>query len=100
MLAVVGNKCDCPAGFNFSTAQQFAREIGATAFKTSAKTGEGVQELFETVAMQLLKRHNEEQKLRGRDNYSSMGSANSSYRQQDDVLYLTEPRDTSKSKCC
>lgn len=89
MLAVVGNKCDCPSTFDFAKAQQFAKEIGALVFRTSAKTGDGVQNLFESVAVQLLKRHEEEEKLRGREN-SSLEGSQTSYGRRDDVLFLAE----------
>lgn len=101
MLAVVGNKCDCNSSFNFAKAQQFAQEIGALVFRTSAKTGDGVQNLFESVAVQLLKRHEEEEKLRGRENSSLEGSQMSYGRRGDDVLYLAENSKRDKGgRCC
>ncbi|GAB9473018.1 hypothetical protein Gpo141_00010181 [Globisporangium polare] len=101
VLAVVGNKCDCNSSFNFAKAQQFAQEIGALVFRTSAKTGDGVQNLFESVAVQLLKRHEEEEKLRGRENSSLEGSQVSYGRRGDDVLYLAENSKRDKGgRCC
>ncbi|TYZ69076.1 hypothetical protein PybrP1_008454 [[Pythium] brassicae (nom. inval.)] len=103
VLAVVGNKCDCPSAFDFAKAQQFAKEIGALVFRTSAKTGDGVQQLFESVAVQLLKRHEEEEKLRGRENSSLEGSQASGYGRRDDVLYLAENAKRDKGRgggCC
>ncbi|KAF4316459.1 hypothetical protein BBO99_00008679 [Phytophthora kernoviae] len=68
VLAVVGNKSDVSASsFDFAKVQQFADEIGALVFRTSAKTGEGVQSLFESLAVQLLKKHDQEERTRGRD---------------------------------
>lgn len=67
VLALVGNKSDCPSSFNFAVAQQFAREIGAMTFCTSAKSGEGVNQLFERVGEQLLAQHDAEQRKRQRD---------------------------------
>lgn len=51
VLAIVGNKCD---KYEFeeveeATARAFAKEIGATFSLTSAKTGDGIEKLFDTV---------------------------------------------------
>ncbi|EQC34125.1 hypothetical protein SDRG_08334 [Saprolegnia diclina VS20] len=54
VLALVGNKCDLPTNFNFGLAETYAREIGATAHRTSAQSGHGVTEMFETVSRGLL----------------------------------------------
>ncbi|CAH0521984.1 unnamed protein product [Peronospora belbahrii] len=77
VLAVVGNKSDVSSSFDFSKAQQFANEIGALVFRTSAKTGEGVQSLFESLAVQLLKKHDQEQRTRGRDGLRAGTAASS-----------------------
>ncbi|DAZ99458.1 TPA: hypothetical protein N0F65_001643 [Lagenidium giganteum] len=100
VLAVVGNKCDCAssATFGFSKAQEFAQEIGAMVFRTSAKTGDGVQNLFESVAAMLLKRHDEEERARAREN-SSLEGSQASYARQTDVLRL-DPEPNPRKKCC
>ncbi|KDO33143.1 hypothetical protein SPRG_01955 [Saprolegnia parasitica CBS 223.65] len=54
VLALVGNKCDLPTDFNFGLAEAYAKEIGATAHRTSAQSGHGVTEMFETVSRGLL----------------------------------------------
>jgi GTPase SAR1 family protein len=94
VLAVVGNKCDVASSFNFAKAQQFAQEIGALVFRTSAKTGDGVQNLFESVAVQLLKRHEEEERARGREHSSLEGSQ---YSRRDNVLHVAEDPKVDKS---
>lgn len=100
VLAVVGNKCDVSSSFDFAKAQRFAQEIGALVFRTSAKTGDGVQNLFESVAVQLLKRHEAEERTRGREN-SSLEGSQVSYGRRDDVLYLSENAKRDKGgKCC
>jgi Ras-related protein Rab-21 len=98
VLALVGNKCDSPSEFEFTKAQEFAKEIGASVFKTSAKTGDGVHELFETVAMDLLKKHDEKEMLRKRSTPTNTAKP-------EDVLFLTDSKNRSsssskKSKCC
>lgn len=102
MLAVVGNKCDCPSTFDFTQAQQFAKEIGATVFRTSAKTGDGVSTLFDTVGEQLLKKHDEEERNREREQ-SVMGTNTHGRRGGGDgVLHVVDAsqREEKKNKGC
>ena len=56
VLAVVGNKCDCyeTEAVDESEARSFAQEIGATFMLTSAKTGDGIETLFDTLIRQYL----------------------------------------------
>ncbi|TMW58112.1 hypothetical protein Poli38472_011700 [Pythium oligandrum] len=96
VLAVVGNKCDCPSSFNFAVAQQFAQEIGAMVFRTSAKTGDGVANLFESVGEQLLKKHDEEEKRRTLE--SSSSSRGGSGRMG--PIVIDGPKQEPKHKCC
>ncbi|RHZ22044.1 hypothetical protein DYB26_004651 [Aphanomyces astaci] len=63
VLAVVGNKCDLATSFDFGLTEAFAREIGATAHRTSARSGQGVTDMFETVSRALLKKHLESERL-------------------------------------
>lgn len=51
VLAVVGNKCDKYEleEVDEGEARKFAKEIGATFALTSAKTGDGIEKLFDTV---------------------------------------------------
>jgi hypothetical protein len=106
VLAVVGNKSDVPSDFDFAKAQQFADEIGALVFRTSAKTGEGVQSLFESLAMQLLKKHDQEQRTRGRDGSragSAAGAGSYGYGGQSPVILSQANASGSKASkggCC
>ncbi|RLN92974.1 hypothetical protein BBJ28_00024207 [Nothophytophthora sp. Chile5] len=107
LQAVVGNKCDCASSFDFAKAQQFADEIGALVFRTSAKTGEGVQTLFESLAVQLLKKHDQEQRTRGRDGSRAGSSARAGsfgYGGQSPVILSQASSSaggkSSKSGCC
>ena len=57
VLAVVGNKSDLYEEENLadeSQAKEFAKEINATFFLTSAKSGDGIEKLFNTLADQYL----------------------------------------------
>ena len=57
ILAVVGNKSDLYEGDNLAdenAAKDFANKIGATFMLTSAKTGEGVDKLFDTLTDRFL----------------------------------------------
>ena len=51
-IVIAGNKCDREQERNISReeAQEYARSIGATHISTSAKTGKGVDELYNTIA--------------------------------------------------
>ena len=57
VIAVCGNKCDLEdkREVSFDTAQEVASSLGATYFETSAKTGAGIERLFQTTASQALK---------------------------------------------
>ncbi|CAI5718188.1 unnamed protein product [Hyaloperonospora brassicae] len=107
VLAVVGNKSDVPSSFDFRKAQAFADKIGARVFRTSAKTGEGVQALFESLAVQLLKKHDQEQRARGR-NVSRAGNATGAsafgHDSQNNSVILSQAHGngnkSSKNGCC
>ena len=52
VLAVVGNKCDLYESDNLANEEQakaFAKEINATFMLTSAKSGDGIEKLFNTL---------------------------------------------------
>ena len=52
VLGVVGNKCDLYESDNLANEEQaknFAKEIKATFMLTSAKTGDGIEKLFDTL---------------------------------------------------
>ena len=73
ILAVVGNKSDLYEGDNLTdenVARDFAKEIGATFILTSAKSGEGVEKLFDTLTDRFLSpefnpKYEEMMKLKG-----------------------------------
>ena len=57
VLAVVGNKCDLYESDSLANEQQakdFAKEINATFMLTSAKSGDGIEKLFNTITDQYL----------------------------------------------
>ena len=73
ILAVVGNKSDLFEGDNLADenyAKDFAKEIGATFHLVSAKSGEGINKLFDTVVDRFLSpefqiKYEEMMKLKG-----------------------------------
>ena len=55
VLSIVGNKCDVNTEFDFAKAQDYAASLGdARAFRTSALSGEGVEDVFVDTAKRLL----------------------------------------------
>lgn len=50
VICLAGNKCDKPATFDLSKCDSLAKTLGGSFFRTSALTGEGVQEIFETLS--------------------------------------------------
>jgi hypothetical protein len=58
LIAVACNKCDLSSRREVSMeqAQEFAASLGATLFETSAKTNQGVEELFLDLSAKLLQR--------------------------------------------
>jgi small GTP-binding protein len=50
VICLAGNKCDKAATFDLSKCEALAKSLGGVYFPTSALTGEGVQEIFETLA--------------------------------------------------
>ncbi|KAJ0405876.1 hypothetical protein P43SY_001608 [Pythium insidiosum] len=102
VLAVVGNKCDCASSFNFALAQQFAQEIGAMVFRTSAKTGDGVANLFDSVGEALLRKHDDDARRRAREDSALEHSSYAGGRRAPNVIDLSDDaaaRD-DKKKCC
>jgi len=47
---IIGNKCDLPAKVPMEVVQKFAADHKATFIQTSAKTGEGIENIFVTLA--------------------------------------------------
>jgi small GTP-binding protein len=59
-LVIVGNKVDERTdgfGVSFEEGQEFAQRYGTRYTEVSAKTGEGISDLFEMVARNLIKNH-------------------------------------------
>ena len=58
LIAVACNKCDLSSRREVSMeqAQDFANSLGATLFETSAKSNQGVEELFLDLSAKLLQR--------------------------------------------
>jgi len=52
---LVGNKCDLKAAVQAKEVQGLSKKLEIPVFETSAKTGKGVNEMFEALARELLK---------------------------------------------
>ncbi len=50
VICLAGNKCDKAASFDLAKCDSLAKTLGGSFFRTSALTGEGVQEIFETLS--------------------------------------------------
>jgi Ras-related protein Rab-21 len=59
LIAIACNKCDLSSRRQVSVeqAQDFASSLGAMLFETSAKTNQGVEELFLDLSANLLQQH-------------------------------------------
>ncbi|KAA0199858.1 hypothetical protein HAZT_HAZT001334 [Hyalella azteca] len=92
VLAIAGNKSDLSANrvVDCTTAQQYAEEVGAFHFETSARLNEGVEELFLDLSRRMLAVSATQQQ---QQQHSSSGG-----------LQLTDDDDqinnTSKRACC
>lgn len=62
MLAIAANKCDLEAERKVpvETIGSYAQEIGAKVFNTSAKTGLGLERVFEDIAKRILVQQHED----------------------------------------
>ena len=47
MICLVGNKCDMPSQVDQNETEIMAQSIGLPSYFVSAKTGEGVEKMFE-----------------------------------------------------
>lgn len=75
MLTLAENKCDLKEegeGVSEEDAASYAKSIDATLFLTSAKTGQGVEELFEFIAKKRLEMELEAIRM-GREKEASQG---------------------------
>lgn len=50
VICIAGNKCDHASAFDLTQAEAYATSVNATFFRTSALTGEGVQEVFDALS--------------------------------------------------
>lgn len=100
MLVLVGNKVDLTENLavNKNSAKEYAGSIGASFLETSALTNTGVQDVFNAVAMEMVKRAESDENSSLRI-YSQDGknqwNHNSSHVSLDDSSVLEE-----RDKCC
>lgn len=74
VICLAGNKCDKPATFDLSKCGALARSLGGVYFSTSALTGEGVQEIFETLARRVAEVFRTNRGDHGKDQALKLGS--------------------------
>ncbi len=91
ILTIASNKADvasaAPVSVSPDDAQRYANSIGASLFETSAKTGKGIEDLFNDLAQKLLDKHLASQSTE-RDNTSGGG------------VSLTDNSGQSGGRCC
>jgi small GTP-binding protein len=87
VVCLAGNKCDKPSTFNLASCEELANSMGATFIPTSALTGQGVDQAFETLSRKIAETH----KAKKSDN-----------RDMDILRLNAAPQETKKEKggCC
>lgn len=55
MICLVGNKCDMPSQIEENDIQMLSQSIGLPSYFVSAKTGEGVERMFNDICEKLIK---------------------------------------------
>jgi Ras-related protein Rab-21 len=68
LICLVGNKCDMPSQLEDSEVSQLSGSIGLPSYFVSAKTGEGVEKMFQEICERLiqtasLRRKNDQARL-------------------------------------
>jgi small GTP-binding protein len=84
VICLAGNKCDKPAKFNLGACEELAASIGASFVKTSAYTGEGVDEVFETLSRKIAEVYKAKVKAEVKD----------------DTLKLNSSQTKTETSCC
>lgn len=85
VICLAGNKCDKQPRFNLSACEELAASLDATFVKTSALTGEGVDEIFETLSKKIADVYKAKVKAETKDA---------------DTLKLSASQAKSESTCC
>eukprot|EP01035_Chromulina_nebulosa_P019585 gene19585-25488_t len=67
VVCLAGNKCDKQAKFNLTACEELASSLGATFTKTSALTGEGVDQIFELLSRKIADVYKAKMKLEAKD---------------------------------
>lgn len=90
LLYLVGNKSDLESEVTDEQCETMASELDAVFRKVSAKTGEGVQELFEMIAEKVV----ETESAYARQESSTGGQ------EAVDIICVSQKGETSGKKCC
>jgi len=91
VIALAGNKCDKPAKYDLKMCDELAASVGASFHKTSAVTGEGVNQVFENLCKNIADAYRAK-------NPNSNGSSQS--QREADVLKLAGSSNNKQSGGC
>lgn len=90
LLYLVGNKSDLESEVSDEQCKSLASELDAIYKKVSAKTGEGVQELFETIAERVVEL----------DSTYTKQDSSTSGEEAIDIINVNPKGESGKKKCC
>jgi len=68
VICIAGNKCDRAATFDLKKANELAESNEGVFFRTSAMTGEGVEQLFETLSRDIAETFAKNKRQLSKDN--------------------------------
>ena len=83
VICLAGNKCDKTPTFNMEECEKEAAALGAKFFKTSALTGDGINEVFESLSISVV------------DVYKNKNSPDKT-----DTIDVNQSTETQVSVCC
>ena len=76
VVCLAGNKCDKGPAFDMSVCEQEARAIGAKFFLTSALTGDGINEVFESLSISAVEQYKNRNKSKDMKDTINLKDAN------------------------
>jgi small GTP-binding protein len=89
VICIAGNKCDRSSSFDINKANELAISNNGLFFRTSAMTGEGVEQLFETLSRNIAETYAKNKRQISKDNNAiKLGEHNK------------KSDNTSSSGCC
>ena len=94
IVVLVENKNDLECKVSEEDKSKFAEELNAPIFSTSAKTGDGIDKVFEYIALQIFSEHKSDSDSDTIDPTSPIPPS------EPENINLTESSHKSKGKCC